>query len=258
MALTYREMLFLSLFIGCIFATMGFFLAIFAGGVDDVDLISSGRMGLVVGATASVVIFTYGGVSRLLGHEKAQPTDRKDTLEILRTVLHPVEIQAVSKNIPWSVGRHVTNSAGTPTIDLHEIDIMGADLIVKNLLQHRDELGRVRLIIGSGRGSDSGGVDNTVADHVTSKLRRSSSSHRWQYIEKRSNIMLRPMGRPPSRAEWLRRFLIGVIPIAGSLAFAFRDLAGAAPGASERGFIFGLIIGILVTSMMASHRDRTG
>ena len=50
----------------------------------------------------------------------------------------------------------------------------------------------------------------------------------------------------------------GVIPIAGSLAFAFRDLAGAAPGASERGFIFGLIIGILVTSMMASHRDRTG
>ena len=258
MGLSYREMLFLSLFIGCIFSTMGFFLAVFAGGIDQVDLFSAGRVGLVVGVTASIVIFTYGVVSRMLGYEKAQPVDRKDTLESLRSILHPVELQAVSNNIPWSVGRHVTNSAGTPTIDLHEIDIRGADTIVKNLLQHREDLGRVRLIIGSGRGSDSGGVDNTVAEHVTSRLRRSSSSHGWQYIEKRSNIMLRPMGRPPSKAQWIRRFVIGVIPIAGSLAFAFRDLAGSASGASERGFVFGLIIGLLVTSMMASHRDRTG
>ncbi|HJM66895.1 MAG TPA: hypothetical protein QF555_05060, partial [Candidatus Thalassarchaeaceae archaeon] len=165
---------------------------------------------------------------------------------------------AVTDNIPWSVGKHVTNSAGTPTIDLHEIDIRGADTIVNELLRHRDDLGRIRLIIGSGRGSESGGVDLTVAEHVASRLRRSSSSHRWQYIEKKSNIMLRPMGRPPSRGEWIRRFAIGVIPIAGSLALAFRDLAGSAPGAGDTGFIFGLMIGLLVTSMMASHRDRTG
>jgi len=258
MALTYREMIFLSLFIGCIFATMGFFLAILSGGVDQVDLISSGRVGIVVGATACIVIFTYGAVSRMLGYEKAQPVDKKDTLEALRSILHPVEIMAVGNKIPWTVGRHVTNSAGTPTIDLHEIDIRGADEIVKILLKHRDDLGRIRLIIGTGRGSESGGVDNTVAEHVTSRLRRSSSSHSWQYIEKRSNIMLRPMGRPPSKSEWIRRFVIGVVPIAGSLAFAFRDLAGSAPGASERGLIFGTIIGLLVTSMMASHRDRTG
>ncbi len=258
MALTYREMMFLSLFIGCIFATMGFFLAIFAGGVDQVDLFSSGRVGLVVGATACIVIFTYGAVSRLLGFEKAQPVDRQDSIESLRSILHGVEVQSVSNNIPWSVKKHVSNSAGTPTIDLHDIDIRGSDMIVNILLQNRDNLGRVRLIIGSGRGSEIGGVDNTVAEHVSSRLRRSSSSHSWQYIEKRSNIMLRPMGRPPSKGEWIRRFVIGIIPISGSLAFAFRDLAGSAPGASERGFIFGLIIGLLVTAMMASHRDRTG
>ena len=258
MGLSYREMFSLSLFIGCIFATMGLFLAIFAGGVDQVDLVASGRIGAIVGVTAATVIFTYGAVSRLLGKEKQQPVDRKDRLEALRSILHLVEIQAVTDNSPWSVGKHVTNSAGTPTIDLHEIDIRGADTIVNELLRHRDDLGRIRLIIGSGRGSESGGVDLTVAEHVASRLRRSSSSHRWQYIEKKSNIMLRPMGRPPSRGEWIRRFAIGVFPIAGSLALAFRDLAGSAPGAGDTGFIFGLMIGLLVTSMMASHRDRTG
>lgn len=258
MALTYREMFSLSLFIGCVFATMGFFLAIFAGGIDQPDLYSSGRVAIVVGLTASTVIFTYGSISRFLGFEKAQPIEKKDRLDSLRSILHSVEVQAVMEKIPWSVGTHVTNSSGTPTIDLHQIDIRGADSIVNLLLRNRDELGRVRLIIGSGRGSESGGVDTTVAEHVSSRLRRSSSGHRWQYIEKRSNIMLRPMGRPPSKSEWIRRFSIGVVPIAGSLAFAFRDLAGSAPGASERGFIFGLIIGLLVTSMMASHRDRTG
>lgn len=258
MGLSYREMFSLSLFIGCIFSTMGFFLAIFAGGIDQVDLAASVRVGAIVGATAAIVIFTYGAVSRLLGKEKQQPVDRTDRLESLRSILHSVEIQAVENNVAWSVGRHVTNSAGTPTIDLHDIDIRGADAIVHELLRHRDDLGRVRLIIGTGRGSEIGGVDRTVAEHVASRLRRSSSSHRWQYIEKKSNIMLRPMGRPPSKAEWIRRFSIGVIPIAGSLALAFRDLAGSAPGAGDTGFMFGLIIGLLVTAMMASHRDRTG
>ena len=138
MGLSYREMFSLSLFIGCIFSTMGFFLAIFAGGVDQVDLAASVRIGAIVGATAAIVIFTYGAVSRLLGKEKQQPVDRTDSLESLRSILHSVEIQAVENNVAWSVGRHVTNSAGTPTIDLHDIDIRGADAIVHELLRHRD------------------------------------------------------------------------------------------------------------------------
>ncbi len=258
MSLTIREMFTLSLFIGCIFATMGFFLTIFATGVDDVDLESAGRVGAIVGTSVSVVIFTYGSVSKILGVEKATPVDRTIRIETIRSMFHSIEMMAVENNLKWSVSRRIMDSSGTPTIDLHDMDIRGADAIVAVLLKNRNSLGRIRIVTGTGRGSAAGGVDLTVAEHVISKLRRSASSHGWQFIEKRSHIQLRPMGRKPSKAVWLRRFLVGVVPITGSLALAFRDLAGSAPGADQNGFLFGFAIGLMLTAMMASHRDRTG
>ncbi|DAC25814.1 MAG TPA: hypothetical protein HA330_03895 [Candidatus Thalassarchaeaceae archaeon] len=258
MSLTIREMLGLSLFIGCIFATMGSFLTIFATGVDDVDLEAAGRVGAIVGTSVAVVIFTYGSVSKILGVEKAIPVDRTIRIETIRSMFHSIDMMAVENNLKWSVSRKIMDSSGTPTIDLHDMDIRGADAIVAVLLKNRNSLGRIRIVTGTGRGSAAGGVDLTVAEHVISKLRRSASSHGWQFIEKRSHILLRPMGRKPTRAVWLRRFLVGVVPITGSLALAFRDLAGSAPGAGQNGFLFGFAIGLMVTAMMASHRDRTG
>ena len=258
MSLTIREMFTLSLFIGCIFATMGFFLTIFATGVDDVGLESAGRVGAIVGTSVSVVIFTYGSVSKILGVEKATPVDRTIRIETIRSMFHSIEMMAVENKLKWSVSRRIMDSSGTPTIDLHDIDIRGADAIVAVLLKNRNSLGRIRIVTGTGRGSAAGGVDLTVAEHVISKLRRSASSHGWQFVEKRSHIQLRPMGRKPSKAVWLRRFLVGVVPITGSLALAFRDLAGSAPGADQNGFLFGFAIGLMLTAMMASHRDRTG
>tara|TARA_B100001113_G_scaffold23999_1_gene17589 strand:+ start:454 stop:1209 length:756 start_codon:yes stop_codon:yes gene_type:complete len=251
-------MLGLSLFIGCIFATMGSFLTIFATGVDDVDLEAAGRVGAIVGTSVAVVIFTYGSVSKILGVEKAIPVDRTIRIETIRSMFHSIDMMAVENNLKWSVSRKIMDSSGTPTIDLHDMDIRGADAIVAVLLKNRNSLGRIRIVTGTGRGSAAGGVDLTVAEHVISKLRRSASSHGWQFIEKRSHILLRPMGRKPTRAVWLRRFLVGVVPITGSLALAFRDLAGSAPGAGQNGFLFGFAIGLMVTAMMASHRDRTG
>jgi len=237
---------------------MGFFLTIFATGVDDVDLESAGRVGAIVGTSVSVVIFTYGSVSKILGVEKATPVDRTIRIETIRSMFHSIEMMAVENNLKWSVSRRIMDSSGTPTIDLHDMDIRGADAIVAVLLKNRNSLGRIRIVTGTGRGSAAGGVDLTVAEHVISKLRRSASSHGWQFIEKRSHIQLRPMGRKPSKAVWLRRFLVGVVPITGSLALAFRDLAGSAPGADQNGFLFGFAIGLMLTAMMASHRDRTG
>jgi len=64
------------------------------------------------------------------------------------------------------------------------------------------------------------------------------------------------MGKPPTLAIWMKRFLIGVVPIAGSFALSFRDLAGST--LAEQGFWFGLVAGLVVTALMASHRDRSG
>jgi len=41
-----------------------------------------------------------------------------------------------------------------------------------------------------------------------------------------------------------------------SMFFAFRDLAGTE--GEVAGGIFGILMGVLLTDLMASHRDRTG
>ena len=185
MSLTIREMFTLSLFIGCIFATMGFFLTIFATGVDDVDLEAAGRVGALVGLSVAVVIFTYGTVSKILGVEKAMPVDRTIRIETIRSMFHSIDLMAVDNNLKWSVSRRIMDSSGTPTIDLHEMDIRGADTIVALLLKNRSSLGRIRIVTGTGRGSAAGGVDLTVAEHVTSNYVVSAPAHGWQFIEKK-------------------------------------------------------------------------
>ena len=60
---------------------------------------------------------------------------------------------------------------------------------------------------------------------------------------------------PTKRKVLLRLTLYGPIMVP-SMFFAFRDLAGAE--AEVAGGAFGILMGILLTALMASHRDRTG
>ncbi len=232
---------------------MAFFLSLFAQGVDGANI----QVGLRVAGTAAGAMFlllvTYATV-RHLGSDA--PTVEEDPIAVLRTVLSPSESRAIALDSSWMTSTHIRDSRGTPVVDLHDLPFEAGAPLSDELLASRGRLGRVRIVVGRNRPLAQGGVDPRLREMVIHRLRSKGPAVDWQTIIKPGSVTLRPMGKPPTLAIWMKRFLIGVVPIAGSFALSFRDLAGST--LAEQGFWFGLVAGLVVTALMASHRDRSG
>jgi len=258
-SLTVKDVLVLSAVLSFIIGTMAFFLSLFAQGVDGANLQTSLRVAGTVALAMFLLLPTYAFVRRVGAGDEAETVD---PVQALRQILLTLEMQAASlpvmaaSSVRWSALSHIRDSRGTPVVDLHDLPFEVGLAVPESLMSGRQLLGRVRIVVGRSRPASQGGVDRRLREGVIERLRALAHKHEWQVIIKPGSVTLRPMGTAPTAFVWIKRFVIGVVPIAGSFAFAFRDLAGTT--LAEQGFWFGLIAGVMLTAMMAGHRDRTG
>ena len=89
---------------------------------------------------------------------------------------------------------------------------------------------------------------------VIERLRQVCSSLNWELLLKQGSVTLRPIGNAPTVGKWLLRFIFLGTPITVAFAFAFRDLAGE--GAYDQGRQVGIILGVVLSALLASYRER--
>ena len=89
---------------------------------------------------------------------------------------------------------------------------------------------------------------------VIERLRQIERELDWELLLKKGSVTLRPVGKAPTLARWLFRFIFLGGPITIAFAFSFRDLAG--DGARSQGIQVGIVLGILLSGMLASYRER--
>jgi hypothetical protein len=229
-SLTIKDVLVLSAVLAFIIGTMAFFLSLFAQGVEGSNLEASLRIAATVALAMFLLLPTYAFVRRLGATESEVAADPVETLRAVMLVISqragtaPIQQGSAQR---WSAASHIRNSRGTPVIDLHDLPFQIGSGIPDLLVTARQHLGRVRIVVGRSRSASQGGVDRLLREGMIQRLRVVAPTLDWQ-------IIIKP----------------------GTVTFAFRDLAGSTM--SEQGFWFGLIAGIFLTGMMASHRDRAG
>ena len=128
--------------------------------------------------------------------------------------------------------------------------------VVQSLVDNRTRLGRLRLVIGREDSWESEVSTPNIRPAVLQRLKIDAERAQWQIIQSKSTVVLRPTGTPPTRGKVLLRLALYGPIMVPSMFFAFRDLAGAE--GEVAGGTFGILMGVLLTALMASHRDRTG
>ena len=108
----FRDVLSISIVAGLMVTTMITFIAIFASGLDDPQIIPSLRVGIVIGAMAATLITIFGfyRVNEMASSAKDRDAERLEELHRLRAILSPIEGRAPSD---MGGGLSPTKSEGT-------------------------------------------------------------------------------------------------------------------------------------------------
>jgi len=251
-----RDLFSISLVLGVMVGTMTFFIHMFASGIDVTLLYFSLRLSLTTGGATSVIVLVYTTM-RYIERKRKQAT-QQETVPIeerLRAQLMDVEDDASrlewAKDSRWTCNSHVRVERGTLTVDLHDLNIPLATTVMKRIMAGREFLGRVRIV--TGRGAHSKTIPK-LRPLALELFRNAERDLDWQVIQKRAYITLRPLGKAPSVKQWLFRFIVLGGPITVVLAFSFRDLAGE--GAYQQGMMVGAGLGVVLSALLSSYRDR--
>ena len=251
-----KDLFVLSGVLGIMVGTMTFFLHIFATGMNVDNLSASLRTGAMAGSTAIVVILSYTSVRYV--ERSRRLSDEAVTVDpVARLQMSLMSIEDTASNLPWSNERpwttasHVRVDRGTLTVDLHDLDVPLAQNVVERIIESREWVGRIRIV--TGRGLNSKGAPK-IRPVVIEKLRQVESQLDWEMLLKKGSLTLRPIGKAPTPMRWLLRFIFLGTPITVAFAFAFRDLAGE--GAHTQGIYVGIGLGVLLSGMLASYRER--
>ena len=253
-----RDAIWLGIVVGSMVAVMGSFIVIFLSGLDDPDVPKAARSGAVSGLAASVIVSTFA-----LHRLREQSTSGKDMSSIreaevakVRAILAQIEdISPGPQGTGWSVDEHVRRDRGVLVVDLHGLDAASSSILTERLLERRSDLGRLKLITGKGEITSPDSADPGIRPAVLQRLKIGAAEAEWQVIQKSSSVVLRPMGRAPTRRQWATRFAFFVIPMTGAMTLAFRDLAGSS--FEEQGMLFGAAAGLLMTGLLSGYRDRS-
>lgn len=253
----FRDVLSISIVAGLMVTTMITFIAIFASGLDDPEIIPSLRVGIVIGVMAATLIAIFGfyRVNEMASSAKDRDAERLEELHRLRVILSPIEGRAPSGMGGWIVTDKVRRDRGVLVVDLQGLDAPSAAAVVERMIERRHDLNRVKIYTGKTDQDVGDGSDLGVRPAVLQRLRIDAERVNWQVIQKSSSVTLRPMGVAPTPKIWATRFAIFVIPMTTVMTLAFRDLAGN--GLESQGMAFGAASGILVTSLVSSYRDRS-
>ncbi len=251
-----RDLFSLSVVLGLMVGTMAFFMHIFANGMDVSNLEQSFRVGGMFGVSMTVVTLSYTSVRYVERSRRLQQaTIEVDPIARLQMLLHPIEEAASTlpwaNERAWTIASHVRRDRGVLTVDLHDLDLKQARAVIEYIIKTRDWLGRVRIITGRGLNSKAGPKIRPMA---IERLRQVTRELNWELLLKKGSVTLRPIGNPPTVTKWFLRFIFLGGPITVTFAFAFRDLAG--DGAHTQGLYVGIGLGILLSGMLATYRER--
>jgi len=251
-----RDLFTLSVVMGLMLGTMSFFMYIFANGMDVTNLDRAIEIGGIAGGSTALVFLCYSSVRYVERNRRlAEAPIEIDPLDRLQMLLLPIEDASASlpwaDEKPWTISSHVRRDRGVLSVDLHDLDVKQSKVIIEQIIASRDWLGRVRII--TGRGLHSKTVPK-IRPMVIERLRQVTGKLNWELLLKKGSVTLRPIGEAPTVKKWLLRFIFLGGPITVSFAFAFRDLAG--DGAHEQGMQVGIVLGILLSGLLASYRER--
>ncbi len=251
-----RDVFILSAVLGTMVGTMTFFMHIFATGIDVDDLGTSLRAGVFTGIATTVVILSYTSVRYVERQRRlAEVEVTIDPIDRLQLLLQPLEHQAAqlpwASEKVWTTASHVRVDRGTLTVDMHELDLEMARQVLEKVIASREWIGRVRIV--TGRGLHSKTLPK-IRPMVIERLRQVVKQLDWEILLKKGSLTLRPMGKAPTPQRWVMRFIFLGGPITIAFAFAFRDLAG--DGAHTQGLFVGIGLGILLSGMLATYRER--
>ncbi|MEE2758567.1 MAG: hypothetical protein VYA86_01140 [Candidatus Thermoplasmatota archaeon] len=251
-----RDLFSLSSVLGLMVGTMSFFMYIFANGMDVSNLDRAIEVGAIAGGVTGIVFLCYTSVRYVERNRRlAEAQVEVDPLDRLQALLQSVEESSSSlpwaEERPWMISTHVRRDRGVMTVDLHDLDLKQSRYIVDQIIASRGWIGRVRII--TGRGLKSKTVPK-IRPMVIERLRGVTRSLNWELLMKKGSVTLRPIGEAPTFRKWLFRFVFLGGPITVAFAFAFRDLAGE--GAYDQGLRVGIILGMLLSGLLASYRER--
>ena len=251
-----RDLFSLSAVLGLMIGTMTFFMHIFANGMDVSDLAQSFRIGAMMGVSTTVVVLSYTSVRYIERNRRlAEASVDVDSLDRLQMLLLPIEEAATSlpwaHESPWTIASHVRRDRGVLSVDLHDLDVNQSKVVIEKIIGSREWIGRIRII--TGRGLNSKTIPK-LRPMAIERLRQVSRELNWELLLKKGSLTLRPIGEAPTFTKWLLRFVFLGSPITVAFAFAFRDLAGE--GAHSQGIKVGIALGILLSGLLASYRER--
>tara|TARA_B100000700_G_scaffold322447_2_gene423948 strand:+ start:1381 stop:2157 length:777 start_codon:yes stop_codon:yes gene_type:complete len=251
-----RDLFSLSAVLGLMIGTMSFFMYIFANGMDVSNLNRALEVGGIAGGVTAIVLLCYTSVRYVERNRKlAEAAVEIDPLDRLQARLQSVEESSSSlpwaEERPWLISTHVRRDRGVMTVDLHELDVKQSRYVVDQIIASREWVGRVRII--TGRGLKSKTVPK-IRPMVIDRLRGVTRELNWELLMKKGSVTLRPIGEAPTFRKWLVRFVFLGGPITVAFAFSFRDLAGE--GAYDQGLRVGIVLGMLLSGLLASYRER--
>ena len=251
-----RDLFSLSTVLGLMVGTMSFFMYIFANGMDVSNLDRALEVGGVIGGSTALVFLTYTSVRYVERKRRlSEKTVDIDSLDRLKILLHPVEELAMAlpwaQENPWTIGTHVRRDRGVLTVDLLDLGVKQAKVVIEHIIASREWIGRIRIV--TGRGLNSKTIPK-LRPMAIERLRQVCGPLNWELLRKQGSVTLRPIGDAPTVGKWLLRFIFLGTPITVAFAFAFRDLAGE--GAYDQGRQVGIVLGIVLSALLASYRER--
>ncbi|MBH33686.1 MAG: hypothetical protein CMB75_04745 [Euryarchaeota archaeon] len=253
-----RDALTASLVIGAMAAVIVTIFSLIGGDANPESIPDALRTGLSAGATTSAAVLILVLIRlRQRAKNPVHVEDKQETAKFLRGAVGGVLMSLdVADRFPWDPRAKIRVERGVLTIDLIGLDAKAASSAIECVIRNRSRLGRLRVITGAEERWEGEHSFPNIRPAVLQRLKIDAESAQWQILQSRSSVVLRPLGSPPSKRRIIMRMIVYGPPMTAVMHFSFRDLAGS--GGSSAGGIFGICVGLLLTVLMANHRDRTG
>jgi len=209
--------------------------------------------GFQVAFASSIFLTFFGSLCfKLVGRKVWEGHQGLDPLEVLRTVLSPIEQKATdflwSPVRTWKLNTHVRSEGIGTTVDLHDLDVKTGKAVVEVLIAVRHKVGRVRLVTGRGKNSANGAK---MRPAILEMLSQRQNDHNWNMQIGQGTVTLRPRKNQLSTSMMFFKFLIFSIPLCIGGYFGFSAIGSG----DEISQVVGFVSGAFLAAILASYND---
>tara|TARA_B100000214_G_scaffold264803_1_gene196057 strand:- start:65 stop:832 length:768 start_codon:yes stop_codon:yes gene_type:complete len=236
-----------AIFLAVITFVLTFIVHLYATVFDPLQILK----GLSISAAISSSVFFVGTfVFWLRGGRKNSTVNFGERLELVRSVLSPIEKKAEkmfwSNERRWKCITHVKIEGVAIKVDLHDLDVPTSISVLEVLIAVKDKIGRLKVVTGRGLNSDG---KPKIRPAIIKLLQEKQSEHDWDMKLAAGSISLRPIGARKSRKEIIAKTLIYGIPLSIVGYLAFLELSNG----SQLGAIIGAFSGIFLAGVLSSN-----